>query len=144
MEFYLTDILDIVIEYIHRNKKKNELVNKFFNPIISFININKRYYKFYFCKKYIEIPYEVSNIELPISNTIIKILNEYINDFIFPNEFQVETFLEIVRLFIFQCKNIIKNINNEIVNEMENNFEINNYHTDLNNWIKNDLFEEHI
>ena len=61
MEFYLSDILDIVVEYIYRNKSKSKLINSFYLPIISFININKKYYRFDFCKKHIGLQYNFND-----------------------------------------------------------------------------------
>lgn len=136
MEFYLSDILDIVVEYIHRNKSKNNLINSFYLPIISFVNINKKYYRFDFCKKHIVFKYIFS-----VKNHIKNIIDEYIiaienHSIPLPVSFETETFIEIIELLISLCKNII----NRIKNEIESNDKIKSYHNELELWIRSDCF----
>ena len=145
MNFKLYDVLDIIIEYIHRNKKKNELVNVFFNPVISFINITRKYYKYCFCKKYINIKYD-SNI-FYISNNLISIIYEYIEEINVKVEFDIDIFFKILSIFLCMCNNIIKNIENEInIDNIENEINIDNiekikYYNEMKIWIKNDCFQ---
>ena len=134
MEFYLSDILDIVVEYIYRNKSKNKLINSFYLPIISFTNIIKKYYRFDFCKKHIRSQYNLN-----VTNDINNIINDYIfamnNNSILPVSFDTETFFEIIELLISLCKSMI----NKIKDENENNH-IKSYHSELELWIKSECF----
>lgn len=138
MKFYLSDILDIVLEYIHRNRYKNKLVNSFYLPIISFLNINKKYYKFDLCKKHIRVQY---NFEL--SNVISLLVEEYINAIknylVLPVSFDTEIFIEILVVLLTICKKMMSNIKDEI--RTDKDIEIKNYHNELDLWLQNKCFQ---
>lgn len=134
MEFYLSDILDLVVEYIHRHRLKSKLINSFYLPIISFININKKYYRFDFCKKHIgsQCHFSVkSNIQCIVNDYIIALKNN--NSLALSVSFESETFLEILELLISLCNNIINRLKCE-TNEEET------YHNELELWVKSDCF----
>jgi hypothetical protein len=135
MEFYLSDILEIVVEYIYRNKSKNKLINSFYLPIISFININKKYYRFDFCKKHIGLCYNF-NVKTDINNIIDEYIIALNSNSNLPVSFETETFFEIIELLISLCKSVI----NKIKYEIENNDKIKSYHNELELWIKSDCF----
>ena len=135
MEFYLSDILEIVVEYIYRNKSKNKLINSFYLPIISFININKKYYRFDFCKKHIGLRYNF-NVKTDINNIIDEYIIALNSNSTLPVSFETETFFEIIELLISLCKSVI----NKIKYEIENNDKIKSYHNELELWIKSDCF----
>ena len=135
MQFYLSDILEIVVEYIYRNKSKNKLIKSFYLPIISFININKKYYRFDFCKKNIGLQYNF-NVNTDINNIIDGYIIALNSNFTLPVSFEIETFLEIIELLISLCKNLI----NKIKYDIENNHKIKSYHDELELWIKSDCF----
>lgn len=135
MEFYLSDILDIVIEYIHRNRRKSKLVDSFYLPIISFIKIIKKYYRFDFCKKHIAIQYsfdknDISNI---VNNYIISLNNHSIP---LSVSFDTETFIKILELLLNLCKDLI----NKIKDDIETSEEIKKYYNELVLWVQSDCF----
>ena len=150
MEFYLSDILDIVVEYIYRNKSKSKLINSFYLPIISFININKKYYRFDFCKKHIGLQYNFNNVnddnglrfveQTEVCPPVRDIIDDYLiaikDNSILPVSFEPETFFEILNLLISLCKSIIHKIKNDI----ESNDKIKSYHNELELWVQNDCF----
>lgn len=134
MEFYLSDILDIVVEYIHRHRLKNKLINSFYLPIISFININKKYYRFEFCKKYIASQYQFSvssHIQTILSNYILALNNQSLS---LPVSFETEMFLELLELLIKLCKRIINTVKDETNNT------ITSYQNELESWVKSECF----
>ena len=136
MEFYLSDILDIVVEYIYRNMRKNELINSFYLPIISFININKKYYRFDFCKKHISFQYNFKTDKTYINNIIHDYIIAIKENSTLPVSFETETFFEILDLLIGLCKHII----NKMRDEIETNDKIKSYHKELELWIQSDCF----
>ena len=154
MEFYLSDILDIVVEYIYRNKSKSKLINSFYLPIISFININKKYYRFDFCKKHIGLQYNFNDVndvnDVNDDKTYIGLcppvrdINNIIDDYLIaikenhtlPVSFEPETFFEILNLLISLCKSII----NKIKKDIESNDKIKSYHNELELWVQSDCF----
>ena len=150
MEFYLSDILDIVVEYIYRNKSKSKLINSFYLPIISFININKKYYRFDFCKKHIGLQYNFNNVNDDIGLRFVEhpevcppvrdIIDGYLiaikDNSILPVSFEAETFFEILNLLISLCKSII----NKIKKDIESNDKIKSYHNELELWVQSDCF----
>lgn len=156
MEFYLSDILDIVVEYIYRNKSKSKLINSFYLPIISFININKKYYRFDFCKKHIGLQYNFNDVNDDKTYIALRFveplevcppvrgINNIIDDYIIaikenttlPVSFEPELFFEILNLLISLCKSII----NKIKNDIESNDKIKSYQNELELWVQSDCF----
>ena len=136
MEFYLSDILDIVVEYIYRNKRKSKLINSFYLPIISFININKKYYRFDFCKKHIGLQYNFNDDKTYINNIIDDYIIAIKENTTLPVSFEPELFFEILNLLISLCKSIIDKIKNDI----ESNDKIKSYQNELELWVQSDCF----
>jgi len=135
MEYYLSDILDIVVEYIYRNKSKNKLINSFYLPVISFININKKYYQFDFCKKHIGLQY-IFSLNTDIKNIIDGYISAINNFMPLPVSFDPETFFDIISLLISLCKSIMHKIEVDI----QSNDKIKSYHNELDLWVKSECF----